>query len=186
MAESHLSPPYPKASLWLRGGARLVDLTIAWSGLFLGLRPGCVFGIVFVLLADGLLSGQSPGKRIFGVKVMHLPSRGAARTRDSVLRNAPFALMFFLGLMPELGAKALVLGGLVLFVAEGVRCVRDPLGHRWGDILADTQVVDGKVVAGAQAVARPPAAAADPGRAMRVPHPARPHSQPGAVACELR
>ena len=37
----------------------------------------------------GCFQGQSLGKRLFGVKVIHLPTRSAARYRDSVLRNAP-------------------------------------------------------------------------------------------------
>jgi uncharacterized RDD family membrane protein YckC len=167
LAPEVVGSPYPKASLLLRAGARLLDLAIANAFLLLGLRPGCVVALIYMLLADGLLGGQSIGKRLCGVKVMHLPTRSVARTRDSVLRNAPFGLMFLLGLMPELGGRALLVGALVILSVESWRCWRSPLGLRIGDVLAETQVVDGKVVAGAQVAARHTTAAPDPGRVMR-------------------
>ena len=113
--------------------------------------------VLFLLLADGMLQGQSLGKRLFGVKVMHLPTRSAARHRDSTLRNAPLALIVLLGMMPApLGAGAFAAGLLVIGGVEALRVVRDPLGLRLGDTWAQTQVVDGKVVAGATVAARSP------------------------------
>ncbi len=133
--------PYPKASLWLRGGAR------------------AVVALLFLLLADGMLQGQSVGKRIFGVKVMHLPTRSAARHRDSTLRNAPLALIVLLGMMPAPhGTVAAAAGLIVIGSVEAWRVLRDPLGWRLGDTWAQTQVVDGKVVAGVTVAARTPVA----------------------------
>ena len=92
--------PYPKASLLLRAGARLVDVLVAW-GLFVACgAAGAVVALIYLLMADGMFPGQSVGKRIFGVKVMHLPTRSAGRHRDSALRNAPLALVVLLGMMP--------------------------------------------------------------------------------------
>jgi uncharacterized RDD family membrane protein YckC len=140
--------PYPKASLLLRGGARLVDILIAWV-LFQSTGPaGIVIALLYLLFADGMIQGQSPGKKLFGVKVVYLPSRQGARHRDSVLRNAPFGLIIILSMMPELGFKAFVAGIVVIGGIEAVKCLRDPDGIRLGDIWAQTQVVDGKVVAG--------------------------------------
>src|SRR4051794_10375657 len=125
--------------------------------------------ILFLLFADGFLQGQSPGKKIFGVKVMHLPTQSAARNRDSVLRNAPFALIVLLGMMPDPLGLAAFLGGLsVIGGIEGLRVLRDPLGRRLGDAWAQTQVVDGKVVAGAK-VADRPTSAVQPERVLRYP-----------------
>jgi uncharacterized RDD family membrane protein YckC len=148
--------PYPKASLWLRLGARLVDVSVAWGLYVVGGAAGSVVALLFLLLADGMLQGQSVGKRIFGVKVMHLPTRSAARHRDSTLRNAPLALIVLLGMMPPpLGAVVGLASLLVIGGVEGWRVARDPLGWRLGDTWAQTQVVDGKVVAGATVAARP-------------------------------
>ncbi len=160
--------PYPKASLWLRLGARLVDVLVAWGFHVVGGGAGNVLALLFLLLADGMLQGQSVGKRIFGVKVMHLPTRSAARHRDSTLRNAPLALIVLLGMMPPpLGLVAGLAGLVVIGGVEALRVVRDPLGWRLGDTWAQTQVVDGKVVAGATVAARTPVAhERAPGRLM--------------------
>ena len=161
-------PHYPKASLLLRSGARLVDLAVAWGLYIVCGAAGAVVALLFVLLADGMLQGQSLGKRMFGVRVMHLPTRSAARHRDSTLRNAPLALVVLLGMMPApLGGVAFVAGALVIGGVEALRVVRDPHGLRLGDTWAQTQVVDGKVAADARVVARSPVAAARaPGQLM--------------------
>jgi len=160
--------PYPKASLLLRLGARLVDVGVAWGLYVVCGAAGAVVALLFLLLADGMIQGQSVGKRIFGVKVMHLPTRSAARHRDSTLRNAPLALIVLLGMMPApLGAVAAAAGLFVIGGVEAWRVVRDPLGWRLGDSWAQTQVVDGKVVAGATVAARTPVAhQRAPGRIM--------------------
>lgn len=140
--------PYPKASLILRGGARLVDLLIAYV-LYRSTGPaGIVIALLYLLFADGMLQGQSLGKKLFGVKVVYLPTRQGARHRDSVLRNAPFGLVIILAMMPDLGQKAFFAGTLVIGGIEAFKCWRDHLGLRFGDLWANTQVTDGKVVAG--------------------------------------
>ncbi|XXF81600.1 RDD family protein [Myxococcaceae bacterium GXIMD 01537] len=166
--EAESGSPYPKASLLLRAGARAVDVSIAWGLYVICGAAGAVVAVLFLLLADGMLQGQSVGKRLLGVKVMHLPTRSAARHRDSTLRNAPLALIVLLGMMPApLGAVAMVAGLVVIGGVEAWRVVRDPLGWRLGDTWAQTQVVDGKVVAGATVAARTPVAAhRAPGRLL--------------------
>lgn len=166
--ESEPASPYPKASLVLRLGARLVDVCIAWGLYVVCGAAGCVVALLFLLLADGMLQGQSVGKRLFGVKVMHLPTHSAARHRDSTLRNAPLALIVLLGMMPAPHGHVAALAGLVVIGGvEAWRVIRDPLGWRLGDTWAQTQVVDGKVVAGATVAARTPVAhERAPGRIM--------------------
>jgi uncharacterized RDD family membrane protein YckC len=140
--------PYPKASLLLRGGARLVDLLIAFA-LYRSTGPaGIVIALLYLLFADGMLQGQSPGKKLFGVKVVFLPTRQGARHRDSVLRNSPLGLVIILGMMPDLGLKAFIAGAVVIGGIEAFKCWKDHLGLRLGDLWANTQVTDGKVVAG--------------------------------------
>jgi hypothetical protein len=158
--------PYPKASLLLRGGARFVDLIIAWT-LYQSTGPaGVVVALLYLLFADGMLQGQSLGKKLFGVKVVYLPTRQGARHRDSVLRNSPFGLVIILGMMPDLGLRAFVAGCLVVGAIEAVKVWREPLGLRLGDLWANTQVTDGKVVSGEGILATPEGAARAEGRAM--------------------
>ncbi len=157
--------PYPKASLWLRAGARVVDLCIA-LGLYRVTGPaGVVIALLYLLFADGMLQGQSVGKRIFGIKVVYLPTRAPARHRDSVLRNSPFGLILLLGMMPDLGDVAFVAGALVIGGVEAWKAWREPLGLRLGDAWAQTQVVDGKVVSGAGELS-PAGGVRAPGRVM--------------------
>ena len=151
-AEKQTGSPYPRCSPWLRLGARLADLGIAYGIFLAGARVGPVLAILYILLADGIFDGQSIGKKIFGVRVVHLPTRCSGRKRDSTLRNAPLALPVLLFMMPEqLGKVAFIAGAIVIGAVEAWRVIRDPLGMRFGDVWAQTQVVDGKVVAGAAA-----------------------------------
>lgn len=157
--------PYPKCSLVFRGMARLADVAIALGLFRVGGPAGTLVALLFLLLADGMLQGQSPGKRIFGIKVVHLPTRLAARYRESVLRNAPFGLIVLLGMMPyPLGAGAFVAGAVMIGGIEGWKVLRDPLGLRMGDGWASTQVTDGKVVAGSTVVETPAESLREPGR----------------------
>ena len=138
---------YPKASLLLRAGARIVDVAIAWAFYWSTGPAGVVMALLYILFADGMLQGQSPGKRIFGVKVVYVPTRSGARHRDSVLRNSPFGLIIILSMMPELGARAFFAGLAVIGSIEALQCLRDREGIRLGDLWAQTQVIDGKVQA---------------------------------------
>lgn len=171
VAKEEQGSPYPKASLFLRTGARAVDLAIAWA-LWVATGPsGLLAALLYLLFADGMLTGQSLGKKVFGVKVVYLPTRGPARHRDSVLRNAPLGLVLVLAMMPELGIKAFIAGVLVIGGIEVSRCLRDPLGLRLGDLWAQTQVIDGKVVAGQQVLTHHQREARATGRVMLAPPP---------------
>jgi uncharacterized RDD family membrane protein YckC len=159
--------PYPRCSFVLRGMARVADVGIAYVLALAAGRAGLVVALLYLLLADGVFHGQSVGKRIFGVKAVFLPMRTDARFRDSTLRNAPMALIVLLRMMPEpLGLRAGLAGLLVISAVEAWKAVRDPLGRRFGDVWAQTQVVDAKVVSGSQALARAPSVPVGPERWM--------------------
>jgi len=142
--------------------AKAADLLVA--GLFAWLVPsvGGVVGLVYLLLADAMPNGQSPGKRLLGVKAVHVPTRRPCDVRASVIRNLPVAVAFAFALNPIL---ALVAVPVALF--ELYMVATDPLGVRIGDVFADTQVIDGKVPLDAAApthvplLRRPPIAASD-------------------------
>lgn len=163
-AEKKTGSPYPRCTLWMRLSARAFDVAAAYAIYLAGHRFGAVLAILYMLMADGILDGQSIGKRIFGIKVVHLPTLSPGRKRDSTLRNAPLALPILLGMMPELGQVAFFAATAVIGSVETWRVIRDPLGMRFGDIWAQTQVVDGKVVAGNMATQADRSAATATGR----------------------
>jgi uncharacterized RDD family membrane protein YckC len=142
--------PYPKAPIGARVLAALVDqlvssvpaglLVVAAVSSFLGDATG--FGVLFSLLAfaavtwaffysftkDGRPGGQSIGKKMMGLMVVHLPSNRPCTGSQSALR---FVVMFLLSLI--LGAGWLV--ELIVLLIE-------PGGRRLGDFAAGTQVVE--------------------------------------------
>jgi uncharacterized RDD family membrane protein YckC len=146
--------PYPKADLTLRGLARLTDFTLAFALAHVSPHLGPILAAFYLLVADGLMSGQSIGKKLFGVRTMVIPSRTPAGYRESVLRNAPFALVAVFYAVPILW-PLLFLAGAPIVAWESYMIFSDRLGVRIGDIFADTQVVDGKVLARDAAPARP-------------------------------
>jgi hypothetical protein len=154
--------------MFLRAGARVVDVGIAWL-LYSATGPaGVVMALLYILFADAMIQGQSLGKKLFGVKAIFLPTRQGVRHRDSVLRNAPFGLVIILFMMPDLGLKAFIGGLVVIGGIEAVRAIRDPHGLRLGDLWAQTQVIDGKVAAGqGELVARTAEEARATGRANK-------------------
>jgi hypothetical protein len=159
--------PYPKCSLVLRGLARVVDIAVAVALYRLGGAAGAVLALLYLSLADGLFLGQSLGKRSFGIRAVYLPSRSPVRYRDSVLRNAPLTLIVLLGMMPSpLGGAAFIAGVVVVGGIEAQRALRDPEGFRLGDLWAQTQVIDAKVLAGAQGEIPPAPLVRAPGRLL--------------------
>jgi uncharacterized RDD family membrane protein YckC len=160
--------PYPKADLTLRGLARLADLTLALVVARAFPPIGPVLAAFYLLVADGLLTGQSVGKRIFGVRTMVLPARVPAGYRESFLRNVPFALVALFGGVAWFWIL-FVVAGIPIVAFEAWMVWSDRLGIRIGDIFADTQVVDAKVVSKDAALAQPlhTAAPAPPGPSAR-------------------
>jgi len=137
--------PWPKADLLQRSVARFADLVVT---VLLGrLIPeiGPLIAIAYLLLADGLMDGQSLGKRLGGVKVIHTGHRRNARYRESMVRNAPLALIGVFYLIPLIGWVLFILGGVFVAVFESYMAFTDRQGLRIGDVFADTQVIDASV-----------------------------------------
>jgi uncharacterized RDD family membrane protein YckC len=156
--------PYPKADLTLRALARLVDSALAVLLVVSAPPVGPFAAALYLLAADSLFHGQSPGKRLFGVRVIVVPRRAPAGVQESLLRNSPFALVAVFASVPWLWLIFFV-AGLLIVAFESYLVFTDRLGIRIGDVFADTQVVDAKVLA--QAEER---------RALATPAPARPSS----------
>jgi uncharacterized RDD family membrane protein YckC len=141
---------YPKADLTLRGLARLADFTIAFGVATTAPGVGPLVAAIYLLVADGLLQGQSPGKKIFGIKAVVPSTRAPAGFQESMLRNAPFAAATLCWALPLLWPLFFLVGVPVVGY-EAWRVWDEPLGRRLGDQLADTQVVDTKVPTSAPA-----------------------------------
>lgn len=151
--------PYPKAELLPRLLARLTDSILAAVLPAAGGSVGGIAAVLYLLFADGMFHGQSPGKKLLGIKVVRLgagrlPSGGDIDPRESALRNFPFALALLLFFIPAIGHFLFLTAGSALIVFEGWQVVSDKLGLRMGDLFAGTQVVDTKVLVG-EVQARP-------------------------------
>jgi uncharacterized RDD family membrane protein YckC len=144
--------PYPKADLTLRGLARAADFTLAWIVAQSAPQIGPLLAAFYLLVADGLMNGQSIGKKIFGVRTVVVPRRASAGWHESLLRNAPFALVAIFYAVPLLWPVLFVVGVPILGF-EAYMIFTDRLGIRIGDIFADTQVVDAKVLSKAGEIA---------------------------------
>ena len=140
--------PYPKAGLLARAVGRATDLVLCLALSALAGEAGVLAGLLYLAVADALWHGQSLGKRIAGLKVVHVPTRASAGLAQSVIRNSPFCLAFVFYAVPIVGWLLLVVVGLPLLAFEGYMVYSDQLGIRVGDVFADTQVVDTKVVVG--------------------------------------
>jgi uncharacterized RDD family membrane protein YckC len=171
-------PAYPPADFRRRAIARGIDLLIALLPLLLVPRghplATAVLCAALLLFADSLFGpGRSLGKRLTGLRVVVLASRRPAGVRESVLRNGLFVLGLppgLAGAAPELGAAALACI-VVLEAGVALRPLTRDLGQRrLGDLIAGTQVIDGRLAIGLEtrAVANPaPATAPLASRAAR-------------------
>jgi uncharacterized RDD family membrane protein YckC len=145
--------PYPKAALLPRAIARVADTVVSLALSAIAGEVGVLAGLLYLLIADAIFNGQSIGKRIAGIKVVHVPTRSSANVVQSMIRNSPFALAFIFQAVPPVGWFLLLVVGLPLLIFEGYMVYSDHLGIRIGDVFADTQVIDTKVFAGSPATA---------------------------------
>jgi len=128
-----IASPYRKVDLRKRFAAAAIDAFVSLTGVVFWwtLRaPVLLFAAaLYVVLRDSLFApGQSVGKFVFGLHVIHVETGRRCTRLHSLARNAVF-------LVPGMNAVAVLL--------ESRAIVRDPQGQRLGDLLAGTQVVDG-------------------------------------------
>ena len=134
----------PKADLARRAGALFVDLLVV-AVLFavLGLL-GPVLAAAYVAFRDGLearpFRGRSLGKAALGLTVA-TQSGTRCDARCSLARNWVLAVPCALAVIPVLGWIACPVLGFLVLVAEGAFVLVNPVGKRFGDELAGTQVV---------------------------------------------
>ncbi len=127
-----------RADLTTRSVAGFVDIL-----LIIGLaRLPDVFGFLsaagYILIRDGLLNGQSIGKKLIGLRVISSENPGCSMSyRESIIRNVPLTIAFLLFLIPYVGWVL----GLIVLCVECLTALGDNDGMRIGDMLAKTRVV---------------------------------------------
>jgi len=135
------SPPEAPAETFIpvpadwqsRGLAFLADLLI-YTGLIFGARHALgeissgFLAMLYIVFRDGLFGGQSVGKKILGIRVVHMDGRPISYV-DSSFRNVMF--IFY----PIYALTAAVI------VVEALVSLRDPQRRRLGDRIAKTCVV---------------------------------------------
>lgn len=125
-----------------RVAAKIIDLLIVIAlGLAFPRGIGPVLGFLYSMLCDGFWSGQSLGKKCFGLQVKNVKYEIPASFRDSVVRNAPVGIATFFAIIPIWGWIILFIIGVPLVMIEVYLMARVEKGHRLGDVMADTEVV---------------------------------------------
>jgi len=125
--------PYAKADVRKRFAAAAVDGFVTLTGIIFWLTLDSILPLAaaaaYVVLRDALFApGQSVGKFLLGLHVIQVRTNERCTRAGSIRRNIQF-------IVPGLNVVAVVL--------ESMTIVRDPQGQRLGDLLAETQVVDG-------------------------------------------
>jgi len=113
--------------------------------LFFWARVGDYFAWIlaggYLLVKDGLHSGQSLGKKVFGLRVVNVDMKRPGDITDSVKRNLIFFIPGLFRFVPFLGS----LIATVVFAIELYFIFNDVQGLRWGDNFARTMVVEEKI-----------------------------------------
>jgi len=125
--------------------ARGIDILIVTALLELLSKTGYFAGLLYILIADGLLNGRSIGKWLIGLKVIVLDTQAPCTYRESIFRNLPFAIGYILfGLLrgvPVIGWLFAVVIPVIILGVEALIMIGNEEGMRFGDQIAKTKVV---------------------------------------------
>ena len=127
-----------RAGLLLRTIAKILDFIIIAAAVEIVPRAGFFAGLAYLLIGDGLLNGQSLGKKLIGLRVVSADSQKPCTFRDSILRNSTFGIGFLLYQMLWFGWVFLVIVSLFEFIL--LLGSREQM--RLGDEFAKTVVID--------------------------------------------
>ena len=133
---------YPKANVLNRFIAKFIDLLIVAIFYELSSRVGFIAGMMYLLIGDGFFQGKSVGKWLIGLQT-YVPARRSVCTfRESIIRNFPLAVAYFLFLIPYMGWLLTV--GILIF--ESLMMIGNGQGLRVGDEIGGTQVLEQEVL----------------------------------------
>ncbi len=129
--------------------AKVMDLSVVMFIAIVCPYPlGPLIGFFYSLFADGVnwgpFHGQSVGKKIMGLKVIHRLQKRPPTYRESALRNLPVGVATFFSIIPIWGWFILAILGVPLMAIEIYLMYKMAGGHRLGDVMGDTEVVLGK------------------------------------------
>jgi len=127
------------ANLLSRTVTKGVDLILVFAIMEALPSAGWLAGVLYILISDGLMEGQSLGKKLTGLRVVG-PKGRPCDIKCSILRNATLGLGLFLFRVPLLGWLLLI----ALAGFEFVTLIGSPEGRRFGDELAGTVVIETK------------------------------------------
>ena len=133
------STVYPKAQVLNRLIAKLLDLFLAAAASVLVPPVGWLGGLAYLLLADGFSGGRSIGKRVVGLQTVVMPTHDVSGFKESIIRNLPLAIAYLVFPLPYYVGWALA-ACVVGF--EALLVIGNEQGHRLGDEIARTQVLD--------------------------------------------
>jgi uncharacterized RDD family membrane protein YckC len=131
-----------KASLLLRIIAKSLDFIVIAIAAKTIPQVGYIAGLSYLLISDGLFDGRSLGKKVIGLKVISVSAGRAGTFRDSILRNISFAVALLLLEIPLIGWLLSVVA-VAIFVLEFLLMLGNKEGHRLGDDIAGTKVIEG-------------------------------------------
>lgn len=121
--------------------AKTIDFGLAYLLAMIHSPVALILAAVYLLTADAYGLGQSLGKRLLRLRVIHPETGWPCSLRGALLRNGLLVLPF-LGL--QLGVFMAILsaiGGIFIAAYEISLLFKDPYGVRVGDILATTEVI---------------------------------------------
>ena len=123
---------------------KAIDLIIAIAFASILYPAGPLAAFLYILICDGLRSGQSFGKIVVGTYVMNTVTNQRASFKDSIIRNSPIALIVLFLLIPLWGWILWFIIGLPVLAMEIylMKSVDNQL--RLGDTMADTRVLEMK------------------------------------------
>jgi len=87
------------AGLLSRSVAKAIDLVIFAAFTEVLHQSGIAAGVIFILIADGLFDGRSPGKMLLRIRTVR-EDGSPATVREAILRNLDIALALILWQIP--------------------------------------------------------------------------------------
>lgn len=137
-----------KAALLNRVIAKAIDFIIVGALLEIIPTVGYFAGLVYLLIADGLIEGKSVGKWLIGLRVVLKDSDPVVSCgfKESILRNILFVAVYLLfGLLRGIPLIGWILSFVVITVIvlfEYLIMFGSEDGRRFGDEIAKTFVIE--------------------------------------------
>jgi len=128
--------------------AKMIDILIFFfiAKVLFPYPFGLFLGLIYSLIADGMphafFQGQSIGKKLLKLQVVHVHTRKSAQIKDSILRNSPLGMAVFFWMIPIWGWMIFLFLGLPILGLEIYLMMISAKHRRLGDFLAETEVIE--------------------------------------------